>query len=187
LGIATEGGEEVGKEMEYGAGLKARMVRRMTGPQRISATALSREAGIPQPTLSKWLREAGTVRPVPRKEPPPGSPRPAVAKRPQDWTAAEKLDAVLEATRLGEAELGEFLRTRGLHREHIEQWRRAAEGGLARPGQASPEARRVRELEKELRRKEKALAEAAALLVLKKKVEAIWGDEDDDTEPRSGK
>jgi transposase-like protein len=110
-----------------------------------------------------------------------------VAKRPQDWTAAEKLDAVLEASRLGEAELGEFLRTRGLHREHIEQWRSAAEGGLARPGQVSPEARRVRELEKELRRKEKALAEAAALLVLKKKVEAIWGDEDDDTEPKSGK
>jgi hypothetical protein len=51
----------------------------------------------------------------------------------------------------------------------------------------SPEARRVRELEKELRRKEKALAETAALLVLKKKLDAMWGDEDDDTEPRSGK
>lgn len=173
--------------MQYGAGLKARMVRRMTGPQRISATALSQEAGIPQPTLSKWLREAGTARPVPPKEPPRRSPGSSVAKRPQDWTAAEKLAAVVEASRLGEAELGEFLRARGLHREHIEQWRRAAEGVLGRPGQTSPEARRVRELEKELRRKEKALAEAAALLVLKKKVETIWGDEDDDTEPGSGK
>lgn len=175
------------KEMQYGAGLKARMVRRMTGPQAMSATALSREAGIPQPTLSKWLREAGTVRPVQRRRPAPGTPRPAVAKRPQDWTAAEKLEAVVEASRLGEAELGEFLRARGLHREHIEQWRKAAEGGLGRPGQRNPEARRVRELEKELRRKEKALAEAAALLVLKKKLDAMWGDEDDDTEPRSGK
>ena len=46
---------------------------------------------------------------------------------------------------------------------------------------------RIKELERELRRKDKALAETAALLVLKKKVQAIWGDEDDDTEPKSGK
>ena len=51
----------------------------------------------------------------------------------------------------------------------------------------SPEARRIRELEKELRRKDKALAETAALLVLKKKANAIWGDEDDDTAPSSEK
>ncbi len=173
--------------MQYSAGFKARMVRRMVGPQPVSATALSREAGIPQPTLSKWLREAGTVRPMKDGESSRAAPSPVKAKRPQDWTAAEKLEAVVEASRLGEAELGEFLRARGLHREQIEQWRRAAEGGLGRPGQAGPEARRVRELEKELRRKDKALAEAAALLVLKKKVREIWGDEDDDTEPRSGK
>jgi transposase len=61
-------------------------------------------------------------------------------------------------------------------------------GGL-RPPQSkhtrSLEARRVRELEKELRRKDKALAEAAALLVLQKKVQAIWGDADDDTTKES--
>ena len=51
---------------------------------------------------------------------------------------------------------------------------------------ASPEAKRIRELEKDLRRKEKALAETAALLALKKKLEEIWGDEDDDTNTRSG-
>jgi transposase-like protein len=173
--------------MQYGEGLKARMVRRMTGPRAMSAAALSREAGIAQPTLSKWLRETGTVGPMKRREAPRAAERPEKGKRPQDWTAAEKLEAVVEASRLSESQLGEFLRARGLHREHIEQWQRAAEGGLGRPGQASPEARRVRELEKELRRKDKALAEAAALLVLKKKLATIWGDEDDDTEPRSGK
>jgi hypothetical protein len=50
----------------------------------------------------------------------------------------------------------------------------------------SAEAKRVRELERELRRKEKALAETAALLVLKKKAAAIWGDEDDSTESKNG-
>ncbi len=52
---------------------------------------------------------------------------------------------------------------------------------------ASVEAKRVRELERELRRKEKALAETAALLVLKKKAAAIWGDEDDSTVWKNGK
>ena len=49
------------------------------------------------------------------------------------------------------------------------------------------DSRKVRELEKELRRKDKALAEAAALLVLQKKAQALWGDEDDDTGPKSDK
>jgi len=49
-------------------------------------------------------------------------------------------------------------------------------------GKQAPEGKRVRELEKELRRKDKTLAETAALLVLKKKAQAIWGDEDDDTD-----
>jgi transposase len=56
--------------------------------------------------------------------------------------------------------------------------------GLSAPRKsktASEDAKRIKKLERELRRKEKALAEAAALLVLQKKVQAIWGDEDDDT------
>jgi transposase-like protein len=110
-------------------------------------------------------------------------------KRPEDWTAAEKLAAVLEASRLGDAELGEFLRREGLHEAQLTQWRQAALDALsgAKPSRAPSEGRRVRELEKEVQRKDKALAEAAALLVLQKKVRAIWGDGDDDTEPESEK
>ncbi len=43
----------------------------------------------------------------------------------------------------------------------------------------------MRELERQLRRKDKALAEAAALLVLQKKAQALWGDADDDTDPET--
>ena len=96
------------------------------------------------------------------------------AKRPQDWTAEEKLQAVIEAAGLPEAELGEFLRRQGLHEAQLQQWRDGVLAGLEQhtkrgSRKSSPEARRVRELERELARKEKALAEAAALLVLKKK------------------
>jgi hypothetical protein len=90
---------------------------------------------------------------------------------------------------LPEEELGEYLRRKGLHEAQLEQWRRRATEGATEALQskrlrkkASVEANRVRALERELRRKEKALAETAALLVLKKKAAAIWGDEDDSTE-----
>ena len=67
------------------------------------------------------------------------------------------------------------------------QWRAAALEGLGPARSKRSEQRRVQELEKELRRKDKALAEAAALLVLQKKVRAIWGDGDDDTEGKNEK
>ncbi len=113
------------------------------------------------------------------------------AKRPQDWTAEEKLQAVIEAAAIPEAELGAFLRRRGLHEAQLQQWRQQVLSGLEqRPTRSSKkptaEARRVRELERELARKDKALAETAALLVLKKKVQAIWGDGADDTDPKRG-
>jgi transposase-like protein len=107
-------------------------------------------------------------------------------KRPQDWSAQEKLAAVMEAASLSDEELGAFLRSRGLHEAQLQQWRDLMLAGLepkaVQGAKKAPEVKRVRELEKELRRKDKALAETAALLVLKKKAQAIWGDEDDDTD-----
>ena len=113
-------------------------------------------------------------------------------KRPQDWSAEEKLQAVIEAGTVSEAELGAFLRRQGLHAAQLTQWRQLVLSGLKQAPQRSAkastaQARRVRELEQELARKEKALAEAAALLILKKKAQSIWGDEDDNTQQKSGR
>ncbi|XXT93713.1 transposase [Sorangium sp. So ce834] len=115
-------------------------------------------------------------------------PAPAAARRPEDWTPEQKLRAVTEAAALSERELGEFLRREGLHEAQIAEWRKAALealGGPAKPGHGSAPSRRVRELERQLRRKDKALAEAAAILVLQEKAQAIWGDRDDDTDPET--
>ncbi len=167
---------------------KEKMVLRMSGPAGISANALSEEVGVSQTSLSKWLRDVAGVEPVAKRVNGKSS-KAKVGKRPQDWTAEEKLEAVLEAASLSEQELGEYLRRKGLHEAQLEQWRRRAKEGATEALQskrlrkkASVEANRVRALERELRRKEKALAETAALLVLKKKAAAIWGDEDDSTE-----
>lgn len=174
------------------------MVRRMTGPRPLSATEVSRETGIPQPTLSRWLRMAATFEPVSNRDPKPpkSTTTPASSKRAQDWTPHEKVQAVLDAASMSDDELGAYLRRTGLHREQLEQWRRQAldaaanalgenTGRRKRGSGPTPEQKRIRELEKQLRRKDRALAEAAALLVLKKKADAWYGDEEDETDPRS--
>lgn len=167
----------------YSAAFKERVVRRLIGPSAISANALAEELGVSQPTLSRWLREASTLAPMATKKTNPKSPR--------NWTPAEKLRVVAAAQDLDDEKLGEFLRREGVHKEQLDQWREAAtaalQAGKPRKAAVSEETRKIKRLEAELDRKTKALAEAAALLVLKKKVQAIWGDEDDSTPERSGK
>jgi transposase len=161
---------------EYSEAFKRKLVQRMLLPHGPSANRLSEEVGIGQPTLSRWLREATTLEPVTKRRKPPASKnRPIEQKRPEDRSPDEKLRLVLESSALPEAALGEFLRRHGLHEADVAAWRDAALTGLG-GAQSLPsrsgEAKRVRELEKELRRKDKALAETAALLVLQKNYRA---------------
>jgi hypothetical protein len=101
---------------------------------------------------------------------------------------------VLEASGLSEEELGAFLRREGVHEAELGAWRakalEAAEGALKAPhgkrSKNTAERRKIRDLERELRNKDKALAEVSALLILKKKIQEIWGDEADGTDTRSG-
>lgn len=174
---------------QYSEGFRNRMVEKLSGPHAVTATALSDEVGVPQSTLSRWLKGAGTVR---RAMPPSQDDKkaPPPTKRPQDWTAEEKLALVNEAAAVPQAELGAFLRRKGVHEAQLVEWREAAMSGLQRPSRrerkaANIDKHRIHKLERELQRKDKALAEAAALLVLKKKVQEIWGDEDDDTKPEN--
>jgi transposase len=163
-------GEEREPVVEYRESFKTKMVQKMLAPNGRSASALAEETGLPQPTLSRWLREAGKV---------------GIMNIPaRKWTLVEKLRVLIEASRLDESQLGEFLRREGLHEAPLKAWRAEVETALgngAKRGKRSAAAKRIKELERELRRKDRALAEAAAILVLKKKVAAIWGDGDDDT------
>ena len=182
--------------MQYSDMFKNTMIQKMTGPDAISASALSKQVDVPQSTLSKWLRMAGIGSSY-------GYPNNAHEytkmakikgpKRPNDWSAEDKLKVVMEAALLDDEHLGEFLRKKGLHQTHLEQWRLQMLDGLQsgllkkKASRNKADAKRIQALEKELRRKDKALAETAALLVLKKKVQQIWGDEDDPTAGSNGK
>ena len=173
--------------MPYSNGFKSRMIRRMTGQDRVSASKLAEEVGIAQPTLSRWLRHACQHQEVKGNGHVPQEP----PMRPDDLPPREKLQLVMEATGLSQEEIGAFLRRHGLHEAQLEEWRQAALGALQKPKKTnprkSPEAKRIKELERELNRKDRALAEVTALLALKKKLDALLGDGDDDTTARSAK
>ena len=157
----------------YSPAFKGKLLEKLLGPNAHSACSLSREVGIPQTTLSRWMREAVTLKDMGKK------------KR-KSWSAEEKLRIVVQASELPEEELGAFLRREGVHSSQLEQWRETVQGALTggqtseSRRQAQRDRKRIRKLEQELRRKDKALAETAALLVLQKKVQAIWGEPEDE-------
>jgi transposase len=152
---------------------KQKMIERMTGKGASSARQVSRETGISQETLSRWLREAHSLPLMER------------GREPKTRSIDEKIRLLAEAGKLSGAALTEFLEREGLLRADLEQWRLA----LDDQGHASKATtKRIRKLERELARKEKALAEAAALLILKKKVEHLFEeDEDGDTDEETEK
>lgn len=175
----------------YTEAFKRKMVQRMLLPSGPSASRLSQEVGVSQTALSRWLRQArriGEAGQGDQAETIGGGN--AMKKRPQDWTTQEKLRVVLETGDLAGEELGAYLRRQGIHEAVLRQWRKGVEHGLSEKqgaGRHPEDVKRIQKLERELKRKEKALAEAAALLVLQKKVQALWGDEDEPTQWKNGK
>jgi transposase-like protein len=154
----------------YPVALKAEMVKRMLAPGGATVSALSAETGIPKQTLSAWLGKAHKLSLMADEKSTPA---------PQQWAIEDKARIVAEAAKLHGDELGAFLRREGVHPEQLAAWRRALEDGY---NQDRATKRYIGQLEREIRRKDKALAEAAALAILKKKVAALMGGEDDDTD-----
>lgn len=164
--------------MRYPEERKEAILKKMLPPNNKTIKELAEEEGISEATLYNWRKAA-------RAE---GRLLPNGDSTPSGWSAADKFAAVVETAALNEAELSIYCRERGLYPEQIQQWREACEQAndwdrtQNRRLKESRKAdqKRLKELERDLRRKEKALAETAALLVLRKKAEAIWGEEEDE-------
>lgn len=106
-------------------------------------------------------------------------------KRPQDWSAEEKIRACFEYEGLETDKQGEFLRREGLHSNHLQEWKELWRQALSIQGnntasraELNEANRKIKELERDLSRKNSALAETSALLILKKKADLIWGSEE---------
>lgn len=161
----------------YSAEFKTSIIEKLLPPHNADVVQLARETGIPKDTLYSWRCQARQAQ---------GLSTPSQEnKSAERWSSEAKFAVVIETAALNEAELGEYCRKRGLYPEQVQAWRRVCEQahqGAGRPQLSEAvqaDRRRIRELERELRRKEQALAEAAALLVLRKKAAAIWGRDED--------
>lgn len=162
----------------YSDEFKEQAVRRMMPPNAQTVAQISRDMGVSEVSLYNWRNQYRDR----------GNAVPADSANPENWSGKNKLAVVIETVALNEEELAAYCRERGLYVEQVQRWREAAESGadVHRPLTAQErrelqgERKKSRRLEKELKRKEKALAEVAALLVLQKKAHALWGDKEDD-------
>jgi len=146
-------------------------VARLLPPESAAIDVVSREVGVSVGTLDRWraqvLAEPGTL---------------ASSQR---WTPAARLEAVITTAAMDEAARSAWCREQGLYPAELEVWKRDAIAGLGEPRagsavEARQDRRRVKELERELHRKDKALAETTALLVLRKKLNAVFRDGEDE-------
>ena len=164
--------------MGYPAKRKAAILQKMLPPNNKPIAQLAKEEGIAQGTLYSWRAEARAK----------GKLMPDGDLSPKGWASVDKFAAVLETAALNESELSVYCRKRGLYPNQIKQWRIACEQAndwdRAQNKRLQDTTRnadkKIKALGKELIRKEKALAETAALLVLRKKAQAIWEESEDE-------
>ena len=167
-------------DVAYSAERKAAVLTKMLPPNNVPLARLAKEEGISPGTLANWRAEARAK----------GQFLPDANAGPEGWTSEDKLAAVIETASFNAVELGEYCRRRGIYPEQLAVWReacarandweRAATTRIAR--ETKDDKKRIQQLERELARKEKALAEAAALMILRKKVDAIWGRKEGEDE-----
>lgn len=135
------------------------------------------EYEIGRSTIGKWLRQYKQNGEINLK---------SKEKRPRDWTSEERITALIATGSMPPEECASWCRKNGIFPHHLEQWKKDAISGMTassskRQSEAEKQLRKeVSALKKDLSRKEKALAETAALLVLKKKAQAIWGEPEED-------
>ena len=133
---------------------------------------MATELNVPYHSLKNWLRTLKMTSP---------HDSPSGEKRAQQWSAQERLDALLETQSLSPEELQAWCRQRGLFAHQLATWK-AEFCTPAKPAADAGEMRKLKEqiaaLQRNVHRKDKALSEAAALLVLQKKYQALWEDED---------
>lgn len=163
--------------MSYSPERREAVLKKMLPPNQRSIPELAREEGIAEPTLYAWRTRA-------RNE---GRLMPDSNNTPEGWSSRDKFSAVLETATMSQAEIAEYCRSKGIHTSQIDAWREACmqandwerESNAQLKSATKAADKRTRNLERELLRKEKALAEAAALLILRGKLNALYGEDED--------
>ena len=151
--------------------LKKEIAERFVARDNVSANTMAVENGVTVKTLYNWADKYAKNHPMKKRNP----------------SALQKMRFLITFDSLPEDQKGDYLRSEGLHSEQLEMWRVSVlDGTLENLGEKSSEKiielkdAELKEVKKELRRKDKALAETAALLVLKKKLDSLWAEDEED-------
>ena len=156
----------------FSSELKEAIVTKILNRGNQSIEEICRREGIASSTAFKWIKEHADVG-IMKKN-----------KKSKKWTAEDKLKTIIKTSAMDDDELGVHLRREGLHSHQLDEWREEILKSLGptsnKPQQKDERDGKIKELERELRRKDKALAEASALLILQKKIDLIWGNKDED-------
>ncbi len=152
----------------------------------VSQDEVAETLGVGKATLNKWITQSrkNEFEPNDSGERLPASDK-NKEKRPQDWCQEERFNIIMACHSLDEKSTSDYCRTRGIYLHHLKQWKQDFMNG-ATDNKATKRHAEIKNLKaentalkKELTRKEKALAEAAALLILKKKVHEIWENDEE--------
>lgn len=163
---------------QYSPEFKTKILAKALVPNAPSVIELARESGIPYPTLYRWVYMSRK-----KKIKSDGN----TPMRPKEQSAEAKLQAVIDTVSMTEEERGAYCRKHGLYTHHLDEWKKQILEGLGalntnreKKSEHQKTLVEIKKLKSDLHRKDKALAEVSALLILKKKADLLWGDKEDD-------
>jgi transposase-like protein len=161
----------MGKQQNYSESFREQALTKVYNRGQRSVAAVAEELQLNQWTLKNWMKATRQPKPSPSADP---------SQRPQDWSRAQRLAVLMASHGLDDQALSALCRERGIFRHHLQQWQAEFEAVSAQDERAALRELKQKNtaLAQELRRKDRALAEAAALLVLQKKYQSLWADED---------
>ena len=159
----------------YSPERKEAILRKVLPPQSRPVGEVANEEDIPYSTLYTWMKKIQNSG--------------VTMSNLTSLTAEKKLAIIIETGTLAESELAAYCRKNGLYPDQIKTWKSEFVQGVqtkkvsrkASVKESQADKKEIKALKKELRRKEKALAETAALLVLRKKLNALYGLEDEES------
>ena len=162
----------------YSEDRKSAILNLLKPPINKSYREVAKEEGIPVSTIYTWQKKENKVCSMAKK----------TSNLNKTFSPEQQFAVIIETATMSETELSAYCRSHGLYPEHIQSWKEAFIEGVSKVGllkreeknQLNQDKKKIRSLEKELNRKEKALAEAAALLMLRKKLEAFYGEGNED-------
>jgi transposase len=165
--------------MSYPSDVKESIMKILYSPNAPALRSLARDFGVPKSTIQVWMKTAGMM----------SSREVNGANKDKYWNPQVKLNAVIKSMTLSEQEFGEFLRQNGLYASLVTQWKEKVLESLVNLNTSKKDSdekvvdvtksAKYKNLQLELQRKDRALAEITSLLVLKKKADLLWADEEE--------